>query len=153
MKLQWKFSRSLHFLTEQWNFHSRSKWSTELDSLLVAYMDSVPVAVWTLPSAKNIPTRYISIMQNVTLLLQEWLPPPSTGSSNTGHGRGKKKKRNAVFLCRKRNPQPVKRPQIFKIQMKAVFSTQIYTRRISLSKPLSSGNIVSLESLRYYSSR
>lgn len=66
-------------------------------------------------------------------------------------GEKKKKKRNAVFLQRKRNPQPVKRPQIFKIQTKAVFSTQIYMRKISLSKPFSSGNI-SLESLRYYSS-
>lgn len=64
----------------------------------------------------------------------------------------KEKKRNAVSLHRKRNPQPVKRPQIFKIQRTAVFSTQIYMRKISLSKPFSSGNIVSLESLRYYSS-
>lgn len=93
-------------------------------------------------------------MQNVTLLLQEWLSPPSTGSRNTGHGGGKKqeKKRNALFLCRKVDPQPEKRPQIFKIQMKVALSTQIHMRKISLSKPLSSRNIVSLESLRYYSS-
>lgn len=115
------------------------------------YMDSIPAAAWAPPSAWNIPKRYISIMQNVTLLLQEWLPPPSTGSRNTGHGEGGKIE---IFLHRKRkiSPQPVKRPHIFKIKMNVVFSTQIYIRKISSSKQLSSGNIVSLESLRYYSS-
>lgn len=69
-------------------------------------------------------------------------------------GEKEEKERNAVFLHRKRkiNSQPVKRPQIFKIKMNAVFSTQIYIRKISSSKQLSSGNIVSLESLRYHSS-
>lgn len=65
----------------------------------------------------------------------------------------KRKEESNVLMQKKKSSASVKRPQIFKMQMKAVFSTQFYKREISLSDPLSSGNIlISLESLRHYSS-
>lgn len=69
------------------------------------------------------------------------------GKKKKGKKKKVKKEESNFLMQKNKSSASVKRPQIFKIQMKAVFSTQFYKRN-----PLSSGNRISLESLRYYSS-